>query len=525
MPKLVDPDSLNRGTEIVFDTTNKTIQLLVAGNLDDTSPGRTSGVTEQAVYSKCKELWKDEVDLNKLKFPFTAITEVKMDLINGWDWADSQTKQLIRDGGWSLRSGSANVLSQSYMNITSLGTFVTSSDQAYYLQQTGSISQSFDKTGEVNEYVWIYSLGSFDYRDYFKVFLREQGKTFVESNLISEQDLTTLDYTVYKVPLANAVDVKITNDDDYITGSYIYTTASISYLSGSWFGTYVGGNTYTDWQVVYSASSTVSESHWYRVIEGQGPVTSNPVATPADWELYPGERQIGDAWYAFDTIIRSIPEATASLEEIYEWIQYELRQAYDINDDIDGDGIGYVTGSTADLLASFLGDTLQTKPGVYIDNFDSNDTNRIQLFDLTVDTSGSTSTARTFPFVAAGTITFNTVLINDDSASYKMYFTNNDAGDDDGSDYDTVNAIIVNDNDGNPITGSIPPGGTVNFTYDYDFNIQRGSASSGSDAPITIAAIGLSGAQWISAEFTITRATGLSFPVNAAQERNYSNPA
>ena len=73
MTKLVDPDSLVRNTEIVFDTTNKTIQLLVAGNLDDTAPGKTSGVTEQAVYSKCKELWRSEADLNKLKFFYQKI--------------------------------------------------------------------------------------------------------------------------------------------------------------------------------------------------------------------------------------------------------------------------------------------------------------------------------------------------------------------------------------------------------------------------------------------------------------------
>jgi len=522
--KLVDPDSLNRYVEIEFDTTNKTIQLRVSGTLDDTSPGRTSGVTEQAVYSKCKELWKSQADLNRLKFPFTAITEVKMDLINTWNWKDAQTKQLIRDGGWALRSGSTNTLIDSYMGIVSLGTFVTSSDQAYYQQALNGRSSSFDKSGEVNEAVFIYSASFFDYRDYFKVFLREQGKLFVQSDLVTEQDLTTLDYTVYKVPLANAVDIKIESTDDEITGSYIFSTGSIDYLSGSWYNTLTPGGTYNDYQVVYSASSTVSESHWYRVKVGQGPVSTNPASDPTGWELYPGERLIGDTWYAFDTIVSSIPEATASVETIYEWLQYELRQSYNINDNINGDNFGYVTGSTADLLASFLGDTLQTKPGVYIDNFSSNDTNRIQFFDITVDYTGSESRARTFPFVAAGNFVFNSVLVNDPSSSYKVYFTSIPSGPFSGYNYDTVNAIIVRDNAGALLTGSITQQ-SIPFTYDYDFNIQRGDSFSGSDAPITVAALGLASAQWISAEFTITRATGLSFPVNAAEERNYANPA
>ena len=144
MAKLVDPNSISRSQEIVFDTTNKTIQLLVAGNLDNESPGRTSGVTEQAVYSKCKELWKSDSDLNKLKFPFTAITEVKMDLINTWNWADATTRQLIRDGGWSVNS--ASVAIDNWMGFVSLGTFVAGTDQAYYQQVANGQSASFDKS-------------------------------------------------------------------------------------------------------------------------------------------------------------------------------------------------------------------------------------------------------------------------------------------------------------------------------------------------------------------------------------------
>jgi len=521
MAKIVDPDQLTRGAEIVFDTTNKTIQLLEAGLLNDDSPGRTSGVTEQAVYSKCKELWKSAADLNKLKFPFTAITEVKMDLINTWNWADAQTKQLIRDGGWSVSSASVGI--DNYMGIVSLGTFVTSSDQAYFQQEINGISSSFDKSGEVNEFVNIYTgSGAFDYRGYFKVFLREQGKTFVESDLVSEQDLTTLDYTVYKVPLANSTDIKITNNDDFITGSNIFASGTIDYLSSSYFATLVEGATYYEYNVVKSGS------WWYQVSGTAGAsVTSDPVAASgSDWWLYPGQRLIGDTYYAFDRIVTSVPQASESVEIIYEWLQYELRQSYDINDDNTAQHYGYVSGSTAALLASFLGDTLQTKPGVYIDKFSSNDTNRIQFFDIPIDVSGSklTSTAKTFPFVAAGTIVFNSTLVGDESSSFKVYFTSIASGPEAGKDYDTVDAIIVNDNDGNPLTGSVTAS-SFSFTYDYDNNVQRGDLYSGSNAPITVVALGLTSAQWISAEFTITQATGLSFPVNAAQERNYANPA
>lgn len=57
MAKIVDPDQLNQGTEVTFDTSTKTIDLAVAGNLDDSAPGRSSGVTHQALYSFAKEEW------------------------------------------------------------------------------------------------------------------------------------------------------------------------------------------------------------------------------------------------------------------------------------------------------------------------------------------------------------------------------------------------------------------------------------------------------------------------------------
>ncbi len=57
MAIIQDPDSLNQGTEVVFNTTNKTIQLLIAGNLT------SAGVVMQALYSFTKEEWKIDQNL------------------------------------------------------------------------------------------------------------------------------------------------------------------------------------------------------------------------------------------------------------------------------------------------------------------------------------------------------------------------------------------------------------------------------------------------------------------------------
>ena len=88
MVKLVDPDSLNQGTEVVISTGAKTVQLLADGNLDDGAPGATSGVTLQSVYSFLKEEWKTDNALNKFKFPLKAFTKNEFQWINGWAPAD-----------------------------------------------------------------------------------------------------------------------------------------------------------------------------------------------------------------------------------------------------------------------------------------------------------------------------------------------------------------------------------------------------------------------------------------------------
>ena len=81
----------------------------------------------------------------------------------------------------------------------------------------------------------------------------------------------------------------------------------------------------------------------------------------------------------------------------------------------------------------------------------------------------------------------------------------------------------MNDNGGSPIQGSVSSASIV-FDYDYDNNVQRGAASAGADAPVTVVAIGEGGAEWTIGQFTISRQTGLSFPVNANDELVYSNP-
>jgi len=512
MAKIVDPDQLSQGVEVVLNTTAKTIQLLVAGNLNDDPPGKSSGVTVQAVYSFLKEEWRTDAALNKFKFPIKAIYEAKFELINGWDWADQQSRDICRDGGFKVVKTTAE-----YACIVSLGDFdAPLVDRAYRQQFTGfsGTTTQFDKTGELNEPLSIYLSGSVDYRSFLKVFLREEAKTYDGSNVLVDQDLPALTYIVYKIPLSDGADIKVTHTDVFVDANTPYTGMGADYLKGARFDGYSGTIGYAQWDVVSYGS------RWWQAI-ATGTLGNTPATGTGWWERYDGERQIGTGYYAYNRIVDG---NAATVEQIYEWCQRNLRKATNINANAMGHGFGTVIGKVAVPLCSFVGDTLVTNPGVYIDDFDPNDTNSIQLYDITKDGGGVdfeyvpvTSTQRTFPFVAAGTIVFSQNLDADVNGTYWMYFLTNPGGN-----FDSATAIIVNDNGGSPITGPITAT-SIPFDFDYDGNNQ-GGRTPGTDAAVIIVAMGLSGAEWVSAEFTITAATGLTFPVNAPDERNYANP-
>ncbi len=429
MAKLIDPDSLLQATEVVINTGAKTIQLAIAGNLDDANPGSTSGVTLQCVYSFLKEEWKTDTNLNKFKFPIKMYTKTDGTLQNGWSWADDQTRDLVRDAGWTEVDG------DQYAGIISLGNFDSSADQAYYQQVSGfaATTTNFDKTGNLNEGIKIYDgTGTPNYTGFLKTFLRIQGKLYSGYNLISEQGLSLLEPVLYRLPLANSTDLKINVSDATVDSDATYTSMTITYLKGAGF-TNAAAATYATGDVVRDGTG-----RWAFCTTG-GTVTT-PAGAYASfggtsvWEAYDGEQQIGANYYAFNRIIDG---NGGTAQEIYNWAQRQLRKAIDINTgttthNATQGGFGTVYGTVASDLLEYVGDTLKTKGGVLIRDFDLNDRNSMVFRDITVDGGGLNSeyvpmvtTERTYPFVAAGTINFSTNLVTESDADtkYAMYFT------------------------------------------------------------------------------------------------------
>lgn len=450
MALIIDPDDLNQSTEVTIDTGAKTIALSVAGNLSN------DGVTGQALYSFLKEEWKSDSALIPYEFPMVSITPEQFEFVENWVPANDTTRNLLRSCGWREITAS-DVIEREYMGIVSLGN-IDPGSQPYYAFSSDSAANDFDFTGIVNQGIQTFgdaSNGNFDKRnDTLTLFIRTQGNTYGSATSTSI-GLTSLNYIANRFPLAEASDLKISASDSDIQNNAPYTGMEI--------------------------------------------------------RLYPSaqSRTIGGASYNFGVIIDG---NSGTAEQIYEFVQYRLRQ----NSDIDVDAGPANIGNLQDEFLGFVGDTLKTKlvnngdgggGGVYIDSFNSNDTNRLVFTD-------SSDTERTYPFVSAGTLNFNSNLSGDADAIYRMFFTTG---------FGTSSALLVNDNSGAAISGNISGNSSVGFDFDYDGNTQ-GGRTAGTDADVTIVAIGQDTAQYVLATGTITRAVGQNISLVAPLERNYSNP-
>ena len=444
MAMITDPDQLNQATEVVLNTTNKTIGLSVAGNLS------TDGVTLKALYSFLKEEWKNDTSLIKFPFPMGPITDEQFELINGWDFLDSTSRNLIRNAGWAVVNTSGVVTSM-HAGVITLGS-LEADDQVYYQQTGGGASTNIVLTGPVNQAVQIYSdpngdgstADGFDRRSLLNLFVREWQQTYAKSTL-SDIGVSQMTYQAYRFPLTSAADLKVTH-----TESAVSTDAPYSGIDITYYGT-------------------------------------------------DQNRTIGGGSYPFRVIIDG---NNATAEQIYEKVQWSLRQ----NSDIDA-GAGSVTGKTADDLLYFVGDTLKTRDGVFIDNYNVNDINRLVFTDYN-------GVERTFPYVATLTLNFGTNLVNDSNAVYRVFFT---------SGYGNEGAITVNDKDSVAMTGTVSGQSSITKTFDYDGNTQ-GGRTAGTDANITVVAIGLATGQYVSATGTIQRSNANSVSLVASLERSYANP-
>jgi hypothetical protein len=451
MPLISDPDLINQGTEVTINTTTRRITLNIAGNLN------SDGVTLKALYSFLKEEWRTDATLVRFPFPMVPITDEQFEFVSGWDLGNTASKQLIRTGGWALKDA-AGVTLEEWAGVITLGS-IENNDQVYFQQSSGGAPANFVLTGPVNQAVQIYggpSNGNFNRRSYLKLFVREWQQTYDTADL-NDIGVTTMASQVYRFPLTTGADLKVAVAETGIDAN-ANGAADVSPYSGMSI-TYYGTNQ---------------------------------------------NRTIGGTTYPFRIIVNG---NSATAEQIYAFVQWSLRQ----NADIDA-GAGAVTGKTANELLRFVGDSLITSTGVYIDGFNAADTNRITFTD-------QNGVARNFPFVASLTLNFGANLVADASAVYRIFYKTLPGA---GNDFGEAGAVIVNDASGTPMSSAISGSSSVTLTFDYDGNVQSGRTA-GQDAEIVAVAIGLANAQYVSAEGTIGRSNANVVSLVAPLERNYAN--
>ena len=275
------------------------------------------------------------------------------------------------------------------------------------------------------------------------------GKTFSLATLSSGGE-TQITSKIIKLPLSNQTDLDISSTDATITTTSPWTEIRLRYLDAA-YNREVDSTTKREYGIVVdvgthsesngaSAGSTLFTSANLSLgtgedltdytggtliihegtDQGSHTISGTPVNNAGTLEVTLSSALTGTESNLSFTIQRATP-VSATKNEIYEKVQYLLRQAADIDST---DSI--VTGKTADPLALFVGPDLRmgsqspTNPngggsGVIIEGFDANDTNNLFFFD-------NTGTTRNFPFVAAGTLNFSQTLVDDTDGEYWLYY-------------------------------------------------------------------------------------------------------
>lgn len=450
MAKIIDPDlltySVNSATNnLRFDTAAKTIQLVAGGSLV-----AKDGVTGQCLFSKIKEVIKADTTLIKYALPVREmIHDESMELINGWTFLDSTTIKMVRDCGVAYVNAS-DVITAMFACIVTLGNVATGAP--YFTQSNASNASTgafthinIGTTFGVNELVQIYSDSNgdgtpdYDYRSYIKVFLREQGYTYDEA---SNADIgySTLTYKKYNFPVTHSVDAGVTKNDATVDA---YTGMSIT---------------------------------WYAAAQSASLGTNGP--------------------YNYHVVIAANGH---TYDEVYSWVQRQLRKSTDI----DADGTNVKTGQVTPALVFMDGSTLKTKlqsvGGIHISNLSAASYNNVAEAD-------DTGAYRTYPYTAAITFSFDQYL-QADGANSKFWIY-------DAATYPGAGATLLKDASNNDMTGDLT-GGVATKAFSFAWT---------ADKPWIGVAIGKNNAKVAIASGTILQSTVNSGSFVAGQERWYANP-
>jgi hypothetical protein len=464
---LADSAADDASTEVFINTTAKTIKLNTGiGDLV-----AADGVTLKAIWSFLKTQWHTDPhskNLASFPFPMENITDEFFELIEGWTWANSTTEESLRNGGWIVRNASGAVI-EHWAGIKAIGAIETD-DQLYYNLDGTAIDFTF--LGAINQAVQIIDdpngdgnyVDGFDNSGAFEIYNREQGQLYAKADLDDIGEASTKAPKVFSFAVGTGTDLDIIETDGNISTIAPYTGMTITYHA-------------------------VAQS-----------------------------RSIGGSSYDFGVIIDG---NGGTKQEIYSYVQYQLRQLGDIDADADTK-----TGKLQDALLQFVGSSISslkvTNPdgggtGVYVDNFDTSEINDWSFTD-------NLDAVVSFPTLTPFTINFNDIAQADSTFKYWVYMTDPD-GAPDGDEWGTTGGLILEDNTPTAITGLAGGSPSVTYTIAYDTSTQ-GGRTPGEDINVTVVGIGTEagGAKYVRTTGVITSSAS-SVTLVANLDRQYDNPA
>ena len=226
-------------------------------------------------------------------------------------------------------------------------------------------------------------------------------------------------------------------------------------------------------------------------------------------------RKIGDYEYNFNWKLYG---NDGTLGECFQFLQKQLRLAVDI-DEGDDDVNGIFRGDITDLLMNFASPN-GTTLNLFIDSLNGAESNNITLRDQ----SGADQTN---PFEVSLRIAVNNNILNATTNKIVVFFTDNDGTADNGDEFGTTGAVIVQQGQGaaggdmvkTDFRTALGNSSPITFQYDYDAN-DPGATNKG----VTIVCITDDTGQYVQTTATLSRSNTVDASLVAGLERNYSNP-
>ena len=556
MAKLTNKSSINIGTELTVDTSTRTITLNIAGNLV-----AKDGVTWQALYSKLVQLW-ESATYNAYPFPMYSIDALSGQFNIGFDgtryntWTfggtlSTGTRLYLRDGGWNEYTATtpgadgtatAGTINATFAGVVTLGT-VSSGAQLYYQKISAGTAIDFTYTDPANIGVQVYgdaTHGSLSNANYLQGFCRVYGKKYSSSVLADTGKSATGAYLI-NLLLANSDDLDATGAyADIITSPIApYTTMRINYFAAAFIknidgagiagsvnhsgivvdvGTHSGVDGVSNGTTSFTtAAAGITGANFTGgtlvVHSGAGAGTYTISGTPAAGTVTTTTTITTASGASFT--LRPAVASTATLRQIYSFVQAKLLQATTINSQTTS-----VIGKTASLLMNWTaklvcGVYAPTNPagggtGVCVEGVTDAEINTVQFYD-------NGATLREYPYASSGVLNFSSNLVG---GWYVLYYsdltTTNDWG--------TATAVVVRDKTNTNISGSIGSV-AVSFNYDYTNQTESGKRTGGTDTAVTLVA-GKSGSAKpvvvaTSAAGGLTASKSISITATAETDRSY----